>query len=397
VSAAPRGPRLRVLHVVRNLHDGGLERAVADLARFTDPSRCEVHVMPLEYAGRFATQLGPGTRLHPVPRMTKLSLLHPAALAAAIRAIAPDVVHTHSGTWYKTARATAHLGLPLVYTDHGRPHPDQLRARLLDAAGARRTQRVVAVSAPLASQLARAVRIPHERIEVVLNGIDVAAVRSAAPLDGGREALGISPGQFVVGTVGRLEPVKGYDVLLHALARWPAGAPPVVAVIAGDGSRREELEALARSLGIADRVRFPGWIERPEGLYPLLDAFVLSSHSEGTSLSLLEAMAVGCAPVVTAVGGNADVAGPALAEWVVPPARPDAIAERLVELARSPARREAASALARGRIEAGFGLERTAERYLEIYHELARRPPGRLVVEVAPLDPALAGAVRRRG
>ena len=362
--------RIRVLHIVRNLNDGGMERVVADLARTADPGVFDLHVMTLGQFGRFAREAGPNTTLHRPPPMTRLSLIRPAALAGAVRRIAPDVVHAHSGTWYKTARASRLAGVPVVYTEHGRHFPDPWSHRYLDRRAARITDRVVAVSRVLGDYLVAHLGVAPEKIEVVPNGIDV------RQLDARLAAVGVparGDDRIVFGTVGRIERVKGYDVLLAALAQWPADAPRATMLIAGEGSERSTLEALARRLDLGDRVRFVGWVEEPERFYQLLDAFVLSSRSEGTSISLLEAMAAGRPPIVTDVGGNGDVLGDELREWVVRPGDPADLAAKMAAMARSAELRRRLGAAARARILASYDLSRTAERYAEVYYSVAQR------------------------
>jgi glycosyltransferase involved in cell wall biosynthesis len=363
--------RIRVLHVVRNLNDGGMERVVADLARVADPAVLDMHVMTLGRFGRFANDVGLNTALHSPPRMTRLSLLRPTGLAAAIRRIAPDVVHTHSGTWYKVARAATLAGVPVVYTDHGRHLPDPWLNRTLDRQAARWTDRVVAVSRALGEYLVARLGLPRSRVEVITNGIDVQRLDAALPAGGVRRSLRASGADGVVfGTLGRIEPVKGYAVLLDALRQWPADAPRASLLIAGEGSERVRLEAMARRFELQDRVRFLGWIEQPERFYPLLDAFVLSSYSEGTSISLLEAMAARCPTVVTDVGGNREVLGDELGEWLVPAGDPGALAARMATVARSSGLRDRLGALARARIEGAYDLSLTAGRYALLYQSL---------------------------
>ena len=362
--------RIRVLHIVRNLNDGGMERVVADLARTADPGVFDVHVMTLGQFGRFARLAGPRTVLHEPPHMTRLSMVRPVALARVVRRIAPNVVHAHSGTWYKTARASRLAGVPVVYTDHGRQFPDPWSYRFLDRRAARITDRVVAVSRVLGDYLMARVGVAPDKIEVVPNGIDL------RQLDARLAAVGVSAREddrVVFGTVGRIERVKGYDVLLAALALWPADAPRAAMLIAGDGSERGTLEALARRLNLGDRVQFVGWVEEPERFYQLLDAFLLSSRSEGTSISLIEAMAAGRPPIATDVGGNSDVLGDELREWLVPSEDPAALMAKMVAMARSTelGRRQLCAA-ARARIVARYDLSRTAERYAEVYYSLAR-------------------------
>jgi glycosyltransferase involved in cell wall biosynthesis len=212
--------RVRVLHVVLDLEAGGLERLVAEMARRTDPRRFETHVLALRFLGRYAKGLEQFARLHEGRSRGGWSMVWPRHLSEQIRDIAPQVVHTHSGVWYKASLAAKRAGVPrLVHTDHGRQHPDPWIARILDGLGARRTDVVVAVSEALAHQLARTVVKGACPIVVVPNGVDTELYRPLPDSGKLRAELGIPSGAPVIGTIGRLDPIKGYDVMIEAFAR----------------------------------------------------------------------------------------------------------------------------------------------------------------------------------
>lgn len=368
--------RIRVLHAVPDLLFGGLQRLVVQMATLLDPSRFEPHVLVFGRTGPLAGALVGQAPLHQLPPQPAWSLVWPGELAERIRALRPDIVHSHSGVWYKSARAARMAGAPLVvHTDHGRQVPDPWQARLVDHLASRLTDVVIAVSEPLADRLRRHVVAHPDRVRVVINGVDTEALRpgGASSL---RAELGLAPGTLVLGSVGRLERIKGYDVMLESfgcLARQEPGLPAAL-VLAGDGGERPALEARARELGLADRVRFLGWREDLPRLLATFDLFVLASRSEGTSVSLLEAMSAGICPVVTDVGGNADVLGPALRHRLVPSEAPEAIARGWLAALADPAARAADAALARARAEEHYSLRAMVRSYEAIYEEgLARR------------------------
>lgn len=367
--------RIRVLHLVQNLNYGGMERLIHDLARLADPGALEVHVMALQYVGRFGEGLDASATLHLAGRMEPWSLLRPAALAERIRRIAPDVVHTHSGVWLKGARAARMAGVPrVVHTEHGRRRPDPLQDRWLDGRAARWTDVVCAVSRPLAAHLATRVVRRRARIAVVANGVDTDAFAPRRDDGALRREFGVAPDTPILGSLGRLEPVKGYEVAVHALAlllaEWRGGPPPVL-LVGGDGSERERLLRLAREAGIADRVLLPGWRNDLGALHGAFTLFTMSSHSEGTSVSLLEAMSAALCPVVTEVGGNADVLGPALRHRLVPAANPAALARAWSAALRAPVARFADGAAARERVTARFCARAMARAYEAIYRGVA--------------------------
>ena len=380
--AAEVGPpvrRVRVLHIVLDLHAGGLERLVADLVRRVDPARFDSHVLALRFLGRNARGLEPADRLHvagPLPRWT---MVWPRPLIRQIRGIAPDVVHTHSGVWYKASLAARWAGvLRVIHTDHGRPYPDPVAARLLDRLAARRTDVVVAVSAALAHQLAARVVANARRLRVVPNGVDTERFRPRPDDVGGglRRELGLDPATPTIGSVGRFDAVKGYDVMVEAFARLRArwrGKPAPTLVLAGDGPESGRLAALVEAHQLRDAVRFLGWRDDIERLLTGFDVFTLASRSEGTSVSLLEAMSAGVCPVVTDVGGNRSVLGSELRHRLVPPGDPEALAAAWVaalgegEEEGGGERRGADGQAARRRVQERFSLDAMVHAYERLY------------------------------
>lgn len=365
------GRPLRVLQVVPNLAYGGMERLVAELAARVDRARFEPHVLVLGDLGRFGHGLEARARVHQLRPQSGWSMIWPSSMIAAMRVIRPDVVHSHSGVWYKASLAACRAGVPLVvHTDHGRPTSDPWPRRRLERLAAGRTNVVVAVSAPLAERLASTVVRDSAPIITILNGVDTAVYRPR-PDDGAiRRELGLGAEVPLLGSIGRLEPIKGYDVMVEALARlcreWSGGPAPVL-VVAGGGSALERLRELTRALCLGDRVRWLGWRDDVEALHAAFTLFTMSSRSEGTSVSLLEAMSAGLCPVVTAVGGNAEVLGPDLAHRLVPPENPGALAAAWRDALTSPIRRQDDAQAARCRVEACFGLDAMVRCYERLY------------------------------
>lgn len=362
--------RIRVMHCIQNLNYGGMERVLSDLVHWVDPERFEPHVLTLQYRGRYSQDLDRVATLHDGPKQGPLSLLWPRALTRTIETIAPDVVHLHSGVWYKAALASRRAGVSrIVYTEHGRVGPEALVAKTLDSMASRLTDHVVAVSTATARQLAEGPGVDESRIRVVPNGIDTE--RFAPGPSTFRAEQGIDDDVVLLGSVGRLEPVKGYGFLLEAYRKMLDRAPDqrVHLVMAGDGSERERLEALSASLDLGDHLTFLGWWDDPEALLRALDVFVMSSISEGTSISLLEALSSGCCPVVTRVGGNPDVLGPDLAHRLVEASDPDSIAAGLLAACTDADARTADAGTGRARVQSDFDVRGMVEAYSRLYEQ----------------------------
>ena len=369
--------RTRVLHVIQNLNYGGMERLLGDIIRFADRERVESHVLALEYLGRFAQGLGSFATLHVAPPLPRWSMLWPLPLISQIARIAPDVVHTHSGVWYKASLAARKAGVPvIIHTEHGLHLRYRWHDRLINRLAARRTDVVVAVSDALAQRLATIIVSAKGQLRVVRNGVDVELFRPRPDTGAVRKERGLSADVPIVGSIGRLEHIKGYDVMIRAFAELRAiddVQPPPVLVLAGEGSEQPKLEALAKTLDIVRNVRFLGWRDDVHDLHSAFTLFTLSSRSEGTSVSLLEAMSAGVCPVVTDVGGNAVVLGERLRHRLVPAENPGALAAAWRHALTVPNQRETDAAAARARVNECFRLDAMVREYERLYHEL----PGR--------------------
>lgn len=369
---------IRVAQVVNNLHYGGLERVVQDLIRCFRPEEVESHLVLLEYDGHYAAGLDGLAQLHRLPPMSKLSLLQPVALTRLLERVRPDVLHSHSGVWFKAARAGRLARVPAqVHTDHGRAFPDPQLHRWLDRLASRYCDAVVAVSDSVADRLHSGIVPRHRRMEVIANGIDTTAFRPRGGALSLRRELGIPDQASVIGSIGRLEPVKNYELAIQALRHLitigKPGEPPPHLVLAGDGSSRSALEREIRSHGLESRVHLLGWQDDTEALLDTFDLFTLTSRSEGTSMSLLEAMSCELPCVVTDVGGNRAVLGPALKTALVPSDDLPALSLAWSRMLNDAAERDRFGRLARVRVVEAFSSQRMAENYLTLYRDLLHR------------------------
>jgi glycosyltransferase involved in cell wall biosynthesis len=366
-----RARRPRILHIIHALVHGGMERVVVDLVQRTAAERFESHVLAMEMLGPLADELAPVATVHrsgPLPRWT---MAWPIRLAQQIRDIAPDVVHTHGRVWYKASLAARLAHVPrVIHTDHGRGNPDPWLQRRVDRVAASRTDVTVAVSEALADHLRARVIGPRRRIDVIANGVDTRSYEPRGEDPRVRAALQIAPEAPIIGTVGRFDPIKAYDLMVEAfailLAGWQRGPRPVLMFV-GDGAERPLIEATAARCGIGHAVRITGLVNDVARYHSAMSVFSLSSHSEGTSISLLEAMSSGVCPVVTDVGGNPACLGESLSHRLVPPRAPAALAAAWNAALTDDARRRRDAAIARDRVRQHFALDRVIERYMALY------------------------------
>lgn len=262
------------------------------------------------------------------------------------------------------------LGIPVVLSARGSDahlHADEPGMRGLLAPTIAAAAMLIAVSRPIAERLVELGAVP-ERIAVVPNGVD-ASLFHPHPAGGEavRKHVGCASGERLVVCVGRLERVKGHDVLLEALGVL-ARAVRVRLVIVGDGERRDELERLAIRRGVADRVLFTGSVPHDtlSAWYSAADVFCLPSRSEGHPNSLVEALACGVPAVASAVGAAGEVLSPECG-LLVPPEDPAALAAALAAaLTRSWDRTRV-----RARV-AGRSWERVAQSVFAVFEEALR-------------------------
>lgn len=290
---------------------------------------------------------------------------------AQAMAFAPDLVHAHYA--YPDAAAAAALaaraGLPLVVTCHGSDinvlARDPARGRII-ARTLRQAAAVVAVSRALAGKIA-GLGVAPERILHIPNGVDLERFPLADKAQA-RRILDLEADVPLVVAAGRLEPVKGYDRLLRALALLP----DVRLVLVGDGSQGAILKRLARELGLGRRVRFAGRVAHDAlaTYYQAADALALASRSEGWPTVIHEALACGTPVVAPAVGGIAEALADPRSGVVLDSAEPESLAagiRRVLALSVDPCQLRS--------IAAAHDWARVAARYVALYAAVLQGAP----------------------
>ncbi len=238
-----------------------------------------------------------------------------------------------------------------------------------------RFDRIVAPADAILDRVAADEGVPRARMQCIRNGVDTARF---VPADAAlrahlRERLGFGAGDFVVGCVSRLTPVKRHAALVDAFARLHAAVPQARLVLVGDGPERGNIEARIAAAGINGAVRLLGDLADVADVLPALDACALVSETEGMSNAILEAMACGLPVVATAVGGNPELVAHEHTGLLVPLGDADALVDALSRLAREPDFARACGARARERILADFSIDRMAEAFQALHRSLLGR------------------------
>jgi glycosyltransferase involved in cell wall biosynthesis len=330
----------------------------------------------------------------------RLGLLSPARAGELIAAFGPDVVHLHSPlTLGVTARLAARRrGVPAVYTNHylplnvwpaaaARPAPGTV-ARVRDAGfyafitGFANGCDLVTAPTVTGLRLLRGhgLRVPSQAVS---NGVDLGRFSPGPADEALRSAYEVPPGRPVILSVGRLSPEKRVDVLIAAAARLGsavnhgavnpgAGDSGPLLVLAGTGPDERRLRSLARHYGIADRVRFTGFVPDGDlpGLYRLADVFAIASQAELQSLVTMAAMASGLPVVAVDAGALAELVHTGENGFLAPPGNAAEVA-RYLDLICRDADLRARMSKAAARVIAGHDRSRLLARWESIYRGLA--------------------------
>ncbi len=375
--------RIKVLHIIGGGEFGGAEQHLLTLMRHVNPAEFELHA-----ACFFSGPLAPlvvneGFPAYVFPMQSKFDLSPVNEIASLIRREGFCIVHTHGVRANLIGRLAARRARVsrVVTTVHSVLHfdyprrLDRLVNRLCENLTRRFTSRFIAVSEMLREQLVRE-GIPGDRITTVYNGLELGQYN---PLLSGltvREELGLSPEQTIAGIIARLHPVKGHDSLLEAMARVAPDFPDLVLLVVGSGLERQRLEQAAEGLGIKDKVIFTGFRSDVPEVIAALNFLVLSSHSEGLGLIVMEAMAMQKPVLATRVGGIPEVVTSGRDGLLVPSGDPEALAQGIRTLAGDRELASQLAAAARQTIEAKFSAEKMGAETAALYQEMTETGSG---------------------
>ncbi len=359
----------RVMQLVLSLSPGGTERLVIEIVRALR-DRMDFVVCCLDEPGGWASELE--ALQVPVVALSRRPGFHPRLaldIARLMKTHQIDVVHCHhySPFVYGALAALLRPSVTLVFTEHGKVSdagPSRKR-RLVNPLLARKRGHLRAVSADLRRHMI-AEGFPTGRLQVIYNGIHPGEPPSDFDRHAARVVLGVPSDAFVLGTVGRLDPVKNLDLLLQTHARLAAAHARAHLVIVGDGPERAALTAKAAELGISGSVTFTGYREDVRFLMPAFDLFVNCSSYEGVSLTILEAMAAALPVVATPVGGNPEVVVNRETGLLIP-ASARLLAEAIANLAIDERRLRQMGDAGRRRVESHFSIARMIEEYAGLY------------------------------
>jgi sugar transferase (PEP-CTERM/EpsH1 system associated) len=376
VNAADSRPL--IAHVVYRFDVGGLENGVVNLINHMPPDSYRHAVIALTEITDFRKRIKrddvtfialgkpPGQTARIFPRLWRL-----------FRQLRPAIVHTRNlGTLETQVPAWAAGVRARIHGEHGRDVGD-LDGSNVKYQWIRRfyrpfVTRYIALSRDLEHYLTAVVGVPRERVTQLYNGVDTTRFR---PSSGERESIAGcpfgAPGEWLIGTVGRMQEVKdqlnltrAFILLLRARPEWVSR---LRMILIGDGPLRRQCQELLDAAGLAALAWLPGERSDVPELLRSLDCFVLPSLAEGISNTILEAMGSGLPVIATDVGGNADLVDAGRTGIIVPPADPQALATAIGTLAQDVQKARDMGAAGRALVMERFSMESMTNAYAAVY------------------------------
>jgi glycosyltransferase involved in cell wall biosynthesis len=372
--------RIKVFYVINNLHIGGAEQLLVNLASYLERERFEMVVCALWSDGPIGQALREaGVTVHCLGK--KPSLYSPGTLYDLIRLTRrekPDVVHAQLFAANFYGRLAGMMsGVPVLISTEQNVIQGKRRLHIwADRALARRTDAIIAVSQAVRQAIAAELRYPSAPLEVIYNPVDLDTFRPDKRREEFRAALGLEPEQIALGAVGRLVKAKGHRYLLEALAVLLPEHPQARLLIIGGGALRGELEELGRELGVAGAVQFLGMRRDIPDLLNALDIFVFPSIWEGLPVALLEAMACRLPVVASDIAPVREVVGGRQAALLVPPADSRGLAGAIARLIAGRELARQLAAAGRERVLQEFSAQSCTRKLQDLYLQLLQAKGG---------------------
>ena len=314
----------KVLHILTSLDFGGVERHMELIASWRGTGQYSHEFLAIGSGGAAEASIARSgcsvccLNINPkIPNLRALWRLYKYIIKAA-----PYVVHTHGAEAnFHGLIASRIAGVPVrVGEEIGIPARTRTASQIFRFVFSLANV-LVAVSAVVERWLLDNGEVKSRKIKVLNCPVAFNRIRPSQKTFGD---------EFVVCWVGRLEKVKNPIAVLHAFARFSTSRPDTKLWIIGDGSLRSELEDQIKELGLQDVVELMGYLPDPESIIINADLFVQSSHSEGFSLALVEAMGIGLPVIVSNVGAAKEIVSDGISGWIIDEPTVDRIYNSLV-------------------------------------------------------------------
>ena len=361
----------KVAHVTFDMRIGGAEQVILNLVKNTDHSLYDISILCLDRPiGPFGISLqNNGTKVVSFARRPGFDIELIRTLRRYVLSHCIDILHCHQYSPYVYGVLAA-MGTKcrVIFTEHGRFHPDQrkLKRILINPLLSRITDHITAISMATKNALVRYENFPPGKIRVIYNGIDDTRYR-LLPDPNFKESLGLPASGFILGTVARLDSIKNQALMIRGLRTVLQTCPDTYLLLVGDGPERERLEKLAADLQLSSHILFTGFRQDTHHFYKIMDIFLLTSFSEGTAMTLLEAMASSLPCIATGVGGNPEIVQDRETGVIIANDNEDALAQSILALHENKDQLRNLGLAGRRRFEEHFTVRKMVGEYQKIY------------------------------
>lgn len=373
----PMARKIRVMHGISSWAMGGTERMLTHLIPHFDKTRFDSCLMcfnsPLPVSEEWKAS---GIEVYHLNMDKRVSIIGIVRCMKLLRQWKPDILMVYGLRANLMARFAAWLcRIPVFIT--GQRGIEDWKGRsevFLERITSVFVDLYIGNSQACCDMLARREKISPQKLLAIPNGIDFKAPEN---LDMRTREIktkhAIPPGSFIIGTVGRLQPVKGHHDLVAAAQIVLRKHPEAFFVLVGEDFRNGELQALAKHLQINERVCFAGYSKDVASWLATFDIFVLPSLSEGMPVAVIEAMFMSKPVIATNVGGTPEVIQDGQTGLLIPPSDPHQMAQSIITLIEKPVLRQKYATTGHDLAISHFTVEIMTKRYENIFIKLLSR------------------------
>ncbi|MGB8658008.1 MAG: glycosyltransferase [Candidatus Zixiibacteriota bacterium] len=365
--------RIRILHLITELEPAGAENLLLNIVRNLDSNRFYLVVGYIYGPGTLAAEIKrAGIKVIDFSRGGKIDPWLLIRLFLLITREKVEIVHTHLVHASIIGRIAAKLaGVKTIITTRHYAYEQKEKSLIywLERKTARFNRFTIAVSQAVGDYLVRNENYNDQKVAVIHNAVDLKVFDSNATSE-----ISLSHDGYLIASVGRLHPQKGYETLLKSMPQVVKEFPSVKLIIIGDGIQRKYLEELCFDLGISEHVTFLGRKTSTEvlGLLKNIDLFVLASNWEGFGIALIEAMALSKPVVATKVEGVCEIVEDGHTGFLVPPAQPQMLSWSIIQLLKNRPLAEKMGINGREKVVTMFSMEVMISNLDLLYRKLVK-------------------------
>ncbi len=365
--------KIRILHLITELEPAGAENLLVNIVRNLDKRKFHLVVGYIYGQGTLASEIKlVGVKVVDFSRKGKIDPWLIIRLFLLIRKEKIEIVHTHLVHASIAGRIAAKLaGVKTIVTTRHYAYEQKEKSLIywLERKTAQFNRFTIAISQAVKDYLVRNENYDDQKVTVIYNAVDLNVIDSNTI-----PKISANHDGYLIASVGRLHPQKGYETLLKSMPPVVREFTSVKLIIIGDGIQRKHLEGLCFDLGITEQVTFLGRKTPIEviGFLKNIDLFVLASNWEGFGLALIEAMALSKPVVATKVEGICEIVEDGKTGFLVPPAQPQTLSYRIIQLLKDKPLSKNMGIKARKKIETKFSMKTMINKLDLLYRELAK-------------------------